>query len=144
MNVGLGWTAAQTAEGIRDLCWPWKAAPHGAADDSIFARTGHTGGSLAEEFARCGVHFEPAQKGGRIAGWQIMKRLLANAGRPDKPGLYVSRACRYFWQTVPFLARDDRRIEDVDSDGPDHAADAGRYACTVVQWARDLNMKVAF
>jgi hypothetical protein len=31
--------------------------------------------------------------------------------------------------TVPYLARDQKRIEDVDSSGPDHAADAARYAC---------------
>ena len=45
---------------------------------------------------------------------------------------------------MPFLARDDRRIEDLDSDGPDHGADAGRYACTRVRWARELNIGVAF
>ena len=43
-------------------------------------------------------------------------------------GLYVSRRCSYFWSTVPYLARDPRRIDDVDSRGPDHAADACRYA----------------
>jgi hypothetical protein len=45
------------------------------------------------------------------------------------PGLYVSRDCKYFWATVPSLARDQKRIEDVDSSGPDHAADAVRYGC---------------
>ena len=44
------------------------------------------------------------------------------------PGLYVARACSYFWETVPYLARDPRRVDDVDSRGPDHAADAARYA----------------
>ncbi len=28
---------------------------------------------------------------------------------------------------MPYLARDQRRVEDVDSNGPDHAADACRY-----------------
>jgi hypothetical protein len=28
---------------------------------------------------------------------------------------------------VPYLARDTKRVEDVDSSGPDHAADACRY-----------------
>ena len=58
-----------------------------------------------------------------------MRRLLSHAGQPDVPGLYASRACSYFWATVPYLARDQKRIEDVDSSGPDHAADAARYAC---------------
>jgi hypothetical protein len=43
------------------------------------------------------------------------------------PGLYVSRVCRYWWETVPLLARDPRRPEDVDSRACDHAADACRY-----------------
>jgi hypothetical protein len=59
-----------------------------------------------------------------------MRDMLSNAGKPDKPGLYISRACSYFWSTVPYLARDQKRIEDVDSSGPDHAADAlGMASC---------------
>ena len=58
-----------------------------------------------------------------------MRRMLADAGQPDVPGLYVSRAAEYYWSTVPYLARDPRRVEDVDSRGPHHAADAARYAC---------------
>lgn len=128
LNVGLGWTAATTAEAIRQLCKAWRIAPEGVADDACFARTGH-GATIADEFARGGVHFDPAMKADRISGWQLMRRLLADAGKPDKPGLYVTRACHYFWSTVPYLARDQRRPEDVDSSGPDHAADAARYAC---------------
>ncbi len=51
-----------------------------------------------------------------------MRRLLTDAGKADVPGLYISRACEYFWQTVPYLARDAKRVEDVDT----HAADAVR------------------
>lgn len=40
-----------------------------------------------------------------------MKRLLADAGKPDVPGLYVSRGCSYFWDTVPHLARDVRGVK---------------------------------
>ena len=42
----------------------------------------------------------------------------------------MSRACSYFWSTVPYLARDPRRPDDVDSRGADHGADACRYALT--------------
>ena len=34
------------------------------------------------------------------------------------------------WDTVPTLQRDERHIEDLDTNGPDHAADAVRYAVT--------------
>lgn len=128
LNMGLGWTAAIAGEAIVEMCKRWGIKPRGVADDAVFARTGHGSGSIADEFRRVGVLFDPARKADRITGWQMMRRLLADAGKPDVPGLYVSRACEYFWATVPYLARDQKRIEDVDSSGPDHAADATRYA----------------
>ena len=83
-----------------------------------------------DEFRLAGVHFSPAKKADRISGWTTMKRLLADAGKPDVPGLYISRACEYFWTTVPYLGRDPRRVEDLDSRSQsDHAADACRYGC---------------
>jgi hypothetical protein len=127
LNMGLGWTAAVTAEAIRELCERWDIRPDGVADDACFARSGHGSGSIADEFMRAGVIFSPAKKADRITGWQFMRRMLADAGKPDRPGLYVSRACEYFWATVPYLARDQKRVEDVDSTGPDHGADACRY-----------------
>lgn len=129
LNMGLGWSAQTTGEAIREMCTKWEIRPQGVADDACFARSGHNAGSIADEFARAGVRFQPAKKADRITGWQTMRRLLADAGKPDKPGLFVSRSCEYFWSTVPYLARDQKRVEDVDSTGPDHAADAARYGC---------------
>jgi Phage terminase large subunit len=130
LSKGLGWTAKVCAEAIRsELCDKWKVAAQGCADDAIFARMGSSAGSISDEFAAAGVTFQQAKKGDRISGWQRMKRLLADAGKPDVPGLFISRSCEYFWATVPYLARDQRRVEDVDSSGPDHAADACRYGC---------------
>lgn len=100
-------------------------------------------GSIADEFRRCGGYFEEVEGGDRITGWTRMKRLLANAGKPDAPGLYVSRSCEYFWATVPYLARDTKKVEDMDSNGPDHAADAVRYGCRRVSqrgWVEPLRL----
>lgn len=126
LNAGLGWTAAVTGEAIVEMCKRWGVKARGVADDACFAKTGHSG-SIADEFGRKGVTFHPAKKADRISGWQLMSRMLADAGKPDVPGLYVSRNCSYWWATVPFLSRDEKRIEDVDSSGPDHGADACRY-----------------
>lgn len=128
LSKGLGWTAKVTAEAIRtELCAKWKVPAEGCADDAIFARMGSSAGSISDEFAAAGVTFQPARKADRISGWQTMRRMLADAGKIDVPGLYVSRACEYFWATTPYLARDQRRVEDVDSSGIDHAADCCRY-----------------
>jgi len=141
LTHGLGWTARVTAEAIRsELCEPWKAQPYGVADDACFARTGSGAGSIADEFSQAGVRFHPARKADRISGWQRMKRLLADAGKLDRPGMYISRECEYFWSTVPFLARDQKRVEDVDTTGPDHAADACRYGIMAQTWAKHVPM----
>jgi hypothetical protein len=142
LTQGLGWTAATTAEAIREMCDLWKVKPTGAADDACFAKGGHGSGSIADEFARAGVRFYPAKKADRITGWNLMRRLLSDAGQVDRPGLYISRSCEYFWATVPYLAnlaRDTKRVEDVDSSGPDHAADATRYGIL----RRSMGMTVA-
>ena len=142
LNVGLGWTAAITGEAIRsELCDRWHVSPYGVADDACFARTGSSNGSIADEFAAAGVWFQPARKADRISGWQTMKRLLADAGKPDKPGLYVSRACEYWWSTVPFLSHDHKRREDLDTHGPDHAADACRYGLLAETVVTGLTMR---
>ena len=111
------------AELITEMSSRWKMKrAAGVADDAIFSNSGHNSGSIANEFSRAKVFFRPAKKADRITGWNIMRRLLQDAGKPDVPGLYISRAAEYFWSTVPYLARDPRRVEDVDSRSADHAA----------------------
>lgn len=127
---GLGQTTPELAAWIKALAERWSMEPRGVADDAIFARHGSASGTIAAELRREGVLLEPARKGGRVAGWATMRRMLADAGKPDRPGLYVSRRCAAWWQTVPSLPRDPRNPEDIDSRGPDHYADACRYALT--------------
>jgi len=141
LNQGLGWTVPILAEEIVAMCKRWGIKPRGVADDAIFAKSGSGAGSIADEFGRAGVYFSPARKADRIGGWNVVRRLLSDAGKPDVPGLYVSRGCEYFWATVPYLGRDQKRVEDVDSSGPDHAADAVRYGCLRMRGeARQINV----
>jgi hypothetical protein len=127
LNQGMGYTIPRLADEIRELAARWGIKPDGVADDAIFAK--YSSESIAREFRRCRVYFRAAKKGDRKSGWEIMRRMLADAGKPDVPGLYVSRGCEYFWATVPYLGRDPRRADDVDTRAADHAADAARYAC---------------
>jgi hypothetical protein len=130
LERGMGYTVPVLAERIKDLAKRWDMKPEGVADDAIFSRTGSSAGTISDEFRRQGVSFRRARKGERIAGWEIMRRMLQDAGKPDKPGLYVSRLCEYWWSTVPTLPRDPRKSDDVDSRAADHGADACRYALT--------------
>ncbi len=140
LSRGMGWTVPVLADAIKEMCKAWaptgadsaryqRVRPEGVADDACFAQTGHSRGSIADEFRHAGVTFRPAKKADRLTGWAIMRRLLQDAGKPDVPGLYIARHCEYFWATVLYLGRDPRRIEDLDSRAADHAADAVRYGC---------------
>jgi hypothetical protein len=140
ITKGLGLTVPDLSDQILSMCSHWSIKPRGVADDAIFNATGSQSGTIAEEFARCGVYFTRAQKGARISGWQKMRRMLQDAGKPDLPGLYVSRKCRNWWETVPSLPRDPRRPEDIDTTAADHGADACRY-CLTRQVPRNLKVK---
>ncbi len=140
LEMGLGWTVRQLADAINGMCRRWGVSPHGVADDAIFVRSDHAAGFIANEFSLQDVHFDPARKADRISGRNRMRRLLAHAGSTDRPGLAIARRCRYFWDTVPMLARDVKRIEDVDSSGPDHGADAIRYGCLREEMAPSVKL----
>ena len=126
--VGLGWTIPKLAEAVKALAARWDIRPEGVADDACFSHHGHDAGSIADEFSSYDVRWDPARKGDRRTRWEHMRTLLADAGKPDRPGLYISRACSYWWETVPMLPRDPRNPEDVDTRAVDHAADASSYA----------------
>ncbi|MEN3971589.1 phage terminase large subunit [Sphingomicrobium sp. XHP0235] len=129
-SEGLGWTVPRLSDAIKEMAAKWNMQPQGAADDAIFARArGYGAATIADEFSQQGVMFQPAGKGGRKAGWERMRTMLSQAGMPDKPGLYIARNCEYAWDTLPVIPRDLRDPEELDSDSPDHAADAIRYGC---------------
>jgi hypothetical protein len=122
-SVGLGWPPDKLAEAVREMCRRWGVSPQGVGDDA--AGLGET---LLQALARCGVYLQRPRKE-RIAGWQAMRqRLVAAREGSGSPGMWATARCRYFWETVPFIQRDDTRPEDIDTGGTDHAADAARYA----------------
>lgn len=45
---------------------------------------------------------------------------------------------------VPYLARDQKRVEDLDSSGPDHGADACRYGILRQRPAMTINIGMAY
>ena len=49
-------------------------------------------------------------------------------GRPrEAPGLFVMEHCDQFTRTVPSLPRDEKDMDDVDTDAEDHIGDETRY-----------------
>lgn len=100
-----------------------------AADPAIFSPTGivdkYGGQTIAETFARNGIMFMPASNR-RVDGWSLMHRYL-RWGEHDVPKMLYFKTCEDSIRTIPALVHDEKKPEDVDTKGEDHAADVDRY-----------------
>ena len=81
-----------------------------------------------------GVHWERADKspGSRKQGWEQIRKMLAQTMRPENsarehPGLFIFDTCEQWLRTIPTLPRDDKDLDDVDTDSEDHIGDETRY-----------------
>jgi hypothetical protein len=132
-NVGLKMTADAVARGImareRRLGWD---VNYGVADPAIFIRNG--GPSIAESMAAEGCFWRPADNK-RIPGWEALRQRLV--GLNGVPLLYFLDSCEDTIRTLPQLQHDETHLEDVDTDGEDHAGDETRYACMAKPWIVD-------
>jgi hypothetical protein len=118
--------ASDVATEIKRRSKDWGIKPHYIADTQMWMGQDQTGETMAETFIRMGVGVVQATKD-RINGWQRMRAWLRDA--PDgKPWFTISPICAYLARTMPQLQQDASNPEDVESSGPDHCADAARYA----------------
>ncbi len=134
-NTGLRLTAQEIAAGIKDCegkLFPQRAVMAGPADAAIFDT--ENGISISEDMRRQGVRWIKSFKGpgSRKNGWQKLRSLLQGAMSEsgairESPGLFVCDNCPHWIRTVPTLPRDDRDLDDVDTESEDHCGDATRY-----------------
>lgn len=110
----------------------WSGA---SADPTIFDEAGRSKSIYAEmqEGAQSvGVHLSMGEaETSRVTGWQRIFNMLNNAveTKPDEPQLlFVRGACPHLERTIGTCPRDQKKIEDLDTKGEDHALDALRYA----------------
>lgn len=148
-NEGKRMLAVDIAQGIveRELLWGWRngdlrRVKAGPADSSIF--TVENGVCIAMDMSQPvridgvvhkGVSWTSADKrpGSRKLGWEMMRKLIRNAqpnphGPRELPGLFVIEGqCLQFLRTVLSLPRDEKDLDDVDTDAEDHIGDETRY-----------------
>lgn len=133
-NKGVYMTAHEIAQGIKEReasLFPGRRVQPGPADSSIFDTS--DGRSIASGMSRQGVHWVAADKssGSRKNGWERIRVLLQNATlggvAREEPGMFISSDCDQWLRTVPTLPRDDKDLDDVDTDAEDHAGDETRY-----------------
>lgn len=141
-NEGIRLTADIVAQGIRsrelvpnpdrrDIDHPLiqEGISYGVADPSIFVRDG--GPSIMETMAANGISWRRADNK-RIPGWAEMRRRLVGIG--GHPLLYFLDCCDDSIRTIPTLQVDETDVEDLDTEGEDHAGDETRYACMSRPW----------
>lgn len=134
-NEGVRMLATKIADGINDrqvdMGMAMRVRP-GPADSSIFDDF-EPGKSVAGDMASRGVTWTEADKrpGSRVQGWQQIRKMLENAkpkgGVREEPGLFICERCEQFERTVPELPRDDKNLDDVDTNVEDHIGDETRY-----------------
>jgi hypothetical protein len=153
-NKGIHMLATDVAKGIiqREKDWGWlgrvKAGP---ADSAIFSA--ENGNCIATDMQKQvrlddgsinkGVLWLSADKrpGSRKTGWEQVRKVLQNSKPPkmgtrEQAGLFVFSTCDNFLRTVPTLPRDEKNMDDVDTNAEDHVGDEVRYR------VRMMNQKV--
>ena len=113
----------------------------GPADNSIYSMENgmSVGKDMAKEFRIDGKKFNGVywtwadkRPGSRVAGWELLRTYM-DAAKPkrglprESPGLFVFEDCKQFIRTVPVLARDEKNMDDIDTNAEDHICDEVRY-----------------
>jgi hypothetical protein len=131
-NVGLKLFAERVGDGIREREGKEDIA-YGVLDPAAFSEDG--GPSIS---SRLGVFFRRADNKrvpdkGAMGGWDQLRSRLEGEDFGDpmgqRPMIYCFNTCLDSIRTIPALQHDKNRVEDLDSDMEDHAADDWRYAC---------------
>lgn len=126
-HVFRGTVASEVAQEIRAMT---QAAGlhlmYSVGDPAMWIRDGQTGECIAETLSKNGLYIQQANHE-RVNGWQRLRHWFKDA--PDGlPWLLIDPVqCPYLTRTLPQLVQNDTKLEDVDTKGDDHAADALRY-----------------
>ena len=127
-NTGVCWTPGEIANGLADLMEPEfreGIRPIGVADPAIWDQS--RGVSVEEQIRKVfsGVIFRKGDNTRMDGKMQLHERLKFD--EDGKPMLYVFENCKDFIRTIPALAYDVRKVEDIDTAGEDHIYDETRY-----------------
>lgn len=144
-NVGLHMDAKQVADGIKkrevemiESGLVQYKINAGVADSAI--DSSDNGPTVRSDMLSRGVDWEMADKapGSRKQGWLVMRRMLRAAlcqdseGKPlqvprEEPAMFFFRTCPSAIDLLPSMSRDDKDLDDIDTDAEDHIADEVRY-----------------
>jgi Terminase-like family. len=140
-NTGLKMTAEAVGAGIDDRERLDPRIDYGVLDPAAFSRDG--GPSIEERMVigsgrnaiwrRADNARVPSR--GAMGGWDQMRARLIGESE-DRPMVVCFSTCDQSIRTIPVLQHDKDRLEDLDTDGEDHAADEWRYGCMSRPWVK--------
>ena len=150
-NKGIKLTAEQVAEGImeRELTEPKNQdlrpdIAYRVADPKMFSWD--SGPSISERMGNPPYNIvlqkadnKRTQRTGAMGGWDILRQRLV--GEEGVPTIFFMDNCIDAIRTLPALQHDDKKLEDVDSSGEDHAPDEIRYACMSRPYSKAPSVK---
>jgi PBSX family phage terminase large subunit len=97
-------------------------------DTAVFAKTGF-GETIGDRLRRKGIDCIPAHKD-RVAGWVALKQYLHYDYQSEQrvePRLKIVKSCPNLIEEMRNAIYDKHKLEDMDTNLPDHACDALRY-----------------
>ena len=96
----------------------------GESDPALWAVK--DGKSTGWNLTQTGAHFLKGDNS-RVVGWEQVRTRLK--GVENEPYIYFNESCTATIRTLPVIARDEKKHEDVDTFAEDHACDVVRYIC---------------
>lgn len=150
-NKGLKLSAVDIADGIvarekveTKAGWYHSLPKGGPADNQIRDVRESDVDTIENKMKQRGVGWTRSDKspGSRVNGLQLLRDRLVASIKGEGPGIYFMEHCRASIATLPILPRDDKNIDDVDTDAEDHAYDMVRYR--VLAGAKELPTKTEF
>jgi hypothetical protein len=138
-NVGLKMTAEAVGGGIAAREIGDGPIEYGVLDPAAFSQDG---GPSLEERMRVGgsavwrrADNARVKQKGALGGWDQMRSRLIGDDE-GRPMVVCFSTCTDSIRTIPTMQHDKDKVEDVDTDGEDHAADEWRYACMSRPWTK--------
>ncbi|PCI28878.1 terminase [Candidatus Wolfebacteria bacterium] len=135
-NRGIKMSAPDIARGILEIeamlkkqnwiegkVWP------GPADNQIGQTLQSDVETIEKKMKDYGVRWTKSDKtkGSRKNGFQLFRDRLESSVREEGQGFYFMNICSASLEIIPFLARDEKELDDVDTDSEEHIWDAIRY-----------------
>lgn len=153
-NKGAVMSDRAVAKGIKEiddmlLRDGWISSPvrPGPADNMIYETRPNDEGelwSISKSHEEQGVYWEKSDKspGSRINGLAALRDRLQAAIDFEEPGIYVMRNCAATIALLPGIQRDEKNLDDVDTETEDHIYDEIRYRCLKSNYSQATSINV--